>query len=416
MSNQLAVAAVTATLRRVIQGAFDTDVPGVPGAVVHHVKPSAPPGELPATGANLILYQVTPNLQGRNHDLTTRAPDGSILQRPRAALDLHYLISFYGDDTKLEPHILLASTVRVLHANPVLERAAIEAMLNDPTFSFLIGADLADAPDLVRLSPSALSLEETSKLWSIFFQTPYVLSVSYIASMVFLDANIQARSAPLPVRLPALVTAQPLKIPRIADVLSRATPGDPAVADQLIFAGYQLVLAGHELQGSTITRARVDDIDVAPVSVSDTQVELALPTTLRAGPHLASVVHQVLLGLPPVAHAGTSSNSVPFLLCPTITASPAGPAVVRVTFAPKIAQHQRVALLLNEVVSPGTTPRAFRFDAPALTVAETDTLDIPVPGTSGATFLVRVEVDGAQSPLHFNAALRRYDLPTVAVA
>jgi hypothetical protein len=415
MSNQLAVAAVTATLRRMIQGAFDTDVPGIPGAVVAHVKPSAPPTELPATGANVILYQVTPNLHGRNQDLATRAPDGSILQRPRAALDLHYLISFYGDDTRLEPHILLASTVRTLHANPVLERAAIEAMLLDPTFSFLVGSDLADAPDLVRLTPGALSLEETSKLWSIFFQTPYVLSISYIASMVFLDANVEARSAPLPVRLPALVTAQPLKIPHIVDVLSRATPLDPAVAGQPILAGYQLVLAGRELQG-TITRARVDDIDVAPVSVSDTQVELALSATLRAGPHLASVVHQVPLGLPPVPHAGISSNSVPFLLCPTITASQVGPALVRVTFAPKIGQHQRVVLLLNEVVPPGTTPRAFRFDAPAPAVPETDTLDIPVPGTAGATFLVRVEVDGAQSPLHFNAALGRYDLPTVAIA
>jgi hypothetical protein len=416
VSNHLAIAAVTATLRHLIQGAFDTDAPGVAGARVTHIKPSAPSADLPQTGANIFLYQVTPNTYGRNADLPTRAPDGSVVQRPRAALELHYIISFYGDETNLEPQILLASAVRALHASPVLTRAAIAAMLADPTFLFLAKSDLGDAADLVRFSPNALSLEEMSKLWSIYFQTPYALSVSYLGTMVILDSTLQAQSAPLPVRQP-LLTALPLALMRLDSVRSHATALDPVVDGQPILAGYRLVLAGQAL--ATATLARVDDLDVAlgPTTPAEAdKVELVLPAALRAGTHLVRVVQQVSLGAPPVPHEGTSSNALPFDLCPTITAAPQGPEVVRVTFTPKVGQGQRVALLLNEVVPPGTTPRSFRFDAAAPTVLETGTIDIPVPGTAGATFLVRADVDGAVSPLHFNAATKHYDLPTVTVA
>src|SRR5262249_49957897 len=98
MSNFLAVATVTATLGQVLQAAISSDVPGATVTTIRPEGPGARPAEV-----NVYLYQVTPNAAYRNADLPTRGSNGQVVQRPQAALTLHYLISFYGDDSKLEP-------------------------------------------------------------------------------------------------------------------------------------------------------------------------------------------------------------------------------------------------------------------------------------------------------------------------
>ena len=104
MSNHLAVATVTGTLRTVITDA----VAAVPGAAVTMQRPDGAAANQGA-GINIFLYQVTPNAAYRNADLPTRRSDGELLQRPQAALVLHYLLSFFGDDGKLEPQRLLGA-------------------------------------------------------------------------------------------------------------------------------------------------------------------------------------------------------------------------------------------------------------------------------------------------------------------
>src|SRR5207253_6261201 len=122
MSNFLAIATVTATLRQVLTGSVGVDVPG---ASVTTARPNGTGAGTPTTGVNVFLYQVTPNGSWRNEDLPTRDGGGSVVQRPRAALDLHYLLTFYGADAQLEQQRLLGSVVRTLHERPVLTRQAI---------------------------------------------------------------------------------------------------------------------------------------------------------------------------------------------------------------------------------------------------------------------------------------------------
>src|ERR1051326_8249061 len=112
MSNYLAIATVTATLQRVLQAVIGGDVPG---ATATTVRPDASGQGLPPVGVNIFLYQVTPNAALRNADLPTRNASGQAGQRPVAALDLHYLMSFYGADKQLEPQRVLGSVVRTLH-------------------------------------------------------------------------------------------------------------------------------------------------------------------------------------------------------------------------------------------------------------------------------------------------------------
>ena len=78
MSNHLAIATVTASLRQLLEEAKVV----VPGAKVTF----SPPGLGTDTGPTirLFLYQVLPNGGHRNEDLPTRRPDGSFASRHAA--------------------------------------------------------------------------------------------------------------------------------------------------------------------------------------------------------------------------------------------------------------------------------------------------------------------------------------------
>ncbi|MDQ5836372.1 MAG: DUF4255 domain-containing protein, partial [Acidobacteriota bacterium] len=128
MSNFLAVATVTAALSEFLQAAIGPDVPG---ATVTTLRPDSN-GGMPPTGVNIFLYQVTANPAWQNADLPTRRADGDLVHRPQAALDLHYLLTFYGVEAQLEPQRVLGSVVRALHARPVLTRDVIRQTIGMP--------------------------------------------------------------------------------------------------------------------------------------------------------------------------------------------------------------------------------------------------------------------------------------------
>ena len=108
MSNPLAVATVTACLQRSLQEAILTaPIGAVAGATVKNGKPPAPGSAPTSPTVYLFLYQTTPNPHQRNTDLPTRDATGALRQRPRTALDLHYLLSFWGDESTLEPQRML---------------------------------------------------------------------------------------------------------------------------------------------------------------------------------------------------------------------------------------------------------------------------------------------------------------------
>lgn len=224
MSNYLAIATVTTGLVRYLQGAVGADVGN---AVVTSVRPDGPNSGVPEVGVNIFLYQATPNTAWRNHDLPTRRPDGTLAQRPQIALDLHYLLTFYGDETLLEPQRILGSTVRALHARPILTRQEIRSAV--AATPFLVGADLADEIETVKFTPVSLSLEELSKLWSVLFQTTYTLSIAYDASVLLISSESQPQ------------LAQPVLEP-VIQVFGQVKPSAPVEPDAL--AGLELWLRG----------------------------------------------------------------------------------------------------------------------------------------------------------------------------
>ncbi|HEX2516120.1 MAG TPA: DUF4255 domain-containing protein [Chloroflexota bacterium] len=400
MSNYLAIATVTATLSHLLQSAAGSDVPG---ATVTTTRPDGAAGDSPAPAINLYLYQVSHNPTWRNKDLPTRRADGRLAQRPRVALDLHYLLSFYGNEAQLEPQRLLGSAVRTLHARPILTRAMIQETMADANFAFLAPSDLDDEEELVRFSPVPLTLDELSKLWSVFFQTRYAVSVAYEASVVLIETAETPRPAP-PVRRPQLYVL-PFRQPVVDSVTSLAGPPDGP-----IFAGSALRISGRHLRADQV-RVRIGGSELTPPagSVRENEIELTLPPdALRAGLHGLQVVQPVLMGSPPAPHRGFQSNVASFVLRPTLsqvqvtgvqgTGSAPRSASVGLSVQPAVGSQQRVALLLNELTAgaPDRTPAAFSFLLPPRS-ADTATLTVPVSGLRPGQYLVRLQVDGAES-------------------
>ncbi|MGP3982004.1 Pvc16 family protein [Streptomyces sp. KR80] len=207
MSNALAIAHVTQALALLIGNNLQ---PEIDMAVsVETRKPYTDPPTDPTI--TVFLYQVTPNPSMRNNDLVTRASDGTLLKRPAAALDLHFLISAYGEESELVGQRLIGSVVRTLHEIPILPKDVIEAAAERP---YLAGSDLAESPQKVRFSPTVMDVDETSKLWGMLHQTPYSLSVVYQAALVL----IEGREKPVP--------ATPVR-ERTVRVLPFGAPGAP---------------------------------------------------------------------------------------------------------------------------------------------------------------------------------------------
>lgn len=404
MSNFLAVATVTATLSHVIDNALNQAQADERGAVPgFEVKTSRPEdlGTPAKPTVNIFLARITPNPALRNLDLPTTGANGEMIRKPTAALNLHYLLSFYGDDGKLEPHRLFGVVVRYLHSQPVLTRKMIQDTIADPKYNYLSSADLADSIESVKFSPVTLSVEELSKLWSVFFQTPYTLTVAYDASVILVEART-AVVTPLPV-LERGVYVKPLNVPIIDRITSATGPDQPIQADSTI------AVFGQHLQASK-TRLRVFGVDLDPNEVTDTRILQALnvqplANVVRAGPVAVQVSQPTMMGTPIVEHTGTESNVSFFTLDPKIVNvavnNVGGKNVLTIVIMPVLRASQNATILLNPLES-GRGQYSISVRPPQ---ADTNTIAVDIAGTKSGDYLVRVQIEGAQSPLVRDANL-----------
>jgi uncharacterized protein DUF4255 len=414
LSNYLAVATVTETLRQTLLAAVQSQPGGPGGAQVTTGRPSDP-GAAAAPTINLFLYQVTPNAAWRNEDLPTRDESGRIVQRPRAALDLHYLLTFHGEDARQEAQQLMGIAVRTLHAQPTLSRQSIAAAIGAAPGNFLAGSDLASAVELVRFTPAPISLEELSKLWSVFFQTQYALSIGYVGSVVLVETD----DVPLPV-LPVLdrnVYAIPIRIPVIDQVVPSTGAGWPIVP------GSAISIVGHNLlappgQTTILLVDGTDRLAMASSQPTNTvisfQLQRALPAplpppvlSLAAGTHWVQVQHLMPMGAgaPPLPHPGPESNLMAFVVAPKIIGpvnltNPAGAGAaprsgdLHFSVDPPIGAGQAVILTLVSTASGD--PFAFPIQTAA---APANPLTVAVSGLPAGDYYLRIQVDGVTSPL-----------------
>jgi hypothetical protein len=399
MSNALAIATVTTVLQDVLLNAL-LRAPVEERIDAAEVMTAYPGSEPLVNGGkprvNLYLYHVAPNASFRNNDASARTD--------RVALDLYYLLSFHGNEDACEPQRLLGLTVRALAANAVLSRGVIErtvrnvAAIRSSNKRFVVGSDLAKSVELVNVTPTPLSLEEMAKIWSVFFQTKYTLSVAYQCSAVFVESAAPAAPRPTLVRNSEVIAVQQ---PIIENVISAHGP------EARITSGSDAVILGNDLLGQWTT-LHLGNMEIRTfVEARPNRIRFTVPPGLRAGIQGIQVVHQLVQGTPPTPHPGFESPPVGMVLCPVLTrltrTAYANPHMVLVAaqFTPAIGKNQRATLLLRQGNS-SAPPRV--FTAPARDHAsdpeETATLVFPVtheitPGRYSASLLI----DGAESPL-----------------
>jgi hypothetical protein len=406
MSNSLAIATVTTALAQIVRASAQSVVNGAE-VLTGRPDPTATPGHR----IHLFLYQVSPNGAMRNNDLPTRSSDGRVVLRPTAALDLHYLLAFYGSETDLETQRMLGAVVRDLHAKPMLTRAMIQSAISSQPF--LNGSNLADAVEQVKFTPLAVSLEEMSKLWSVFFQTPYALSVAYQGTVVLIESEEPAQPA-LPVLkrgdkdqgVDTLLGPFPL-----IESAYFGIPQDKILQPRPLslpagHLGLAVIMVGRNLGSETVLLrfshsklGLTQELSVATADLSATELKVVLPqpgsgtsqTDWAPGVYtVTAVVKQS-----GAAHDRTS-NGLPIALSPiigaiepgnTIPRDGQGTATITITCRPRMRIEQQAVLLLAGRETVGridpTDPDKLVFEiknAPAV-----------------SNELVRLRVDGIES-------------------
>ncbi|MCR5868333.1 DUF4255 domain-containing protein [Aquincola sp. J276] len=436
MSTSLALGAVTAVLTDMLAARFA----GEPVAsALGQVNVSAlPPDRIDLSGAadpnqvNVFLHQVTRNAGWANTALPSRDGGGRRTEAPPLVLDLHYLVTVFGA-TPLASEILLGEAMLAFHEEPVPTRAAIERALSPaaPPTGFpaaLAQSGIAEQIERLRIVPSSISAEDVSRLWSAM-QARYRTTVPYLVTTVIIDSRSTPRGA-LPVAR-RIGAALPASVPLL---LQAQADGDAAAP---LLPGSTLRLQGQRLAADAL-QVELAGIDVTALvtATTDDAVSLVLPEPLPAGlypgPSGARVIHRRPLGDPPVLHAAAESNLLPVLLRPRVSATATITDVelvdgrtlhsgtLALQFTTPVARHQQVQALLNELDAPAGGGAALRLRAPAgngLPASQADALliELPLRRVPTGRYLLRAQVDGADSLLVTDAGTGRFSGPVVDI-
>lgn len=399
MSNTLAISAVTAAVRSLLEkGVSDGGISIVPTTLPLDLAKAAHRGSTTG-GLNLFLYTTQFNAAYRNADHPARAKAGESPQPP-LALELFYLLTAYepDGDTTYRGHTLLAAAMLTLHDHPILGAAEIE--------SALAGSGLPDQVERVRITPHPLSVEDLSKLW-VIFQAEYRASVAYRVSVLLIDSERPARS-PLPVlRRGAQDQGVLAEAAGPAFLYRAAADSAPPDSQPGVRLGDTLLLTGRSLpllntlvrftrHPSAAASASSEIVTAAPSADStDREIRVPLTNDAAAMTRWAPGLYSVALQTSPTGLPTRSTNEVAFALLPSITvtptAAPAGDLTLAVTCAPRPRDGQRVLLLFGDrQVAPATVTHPA---APELPTDLTFELKAVAPGSH----VVRLRVDNVDS-------------------
>jgi hypothetical protein len=342
-------------------------------------------------------------LWGNAAEIQRRNRRGEGAWRSRTALDLHYMVSFYGDDAELEPQRLLGSVIRTLTDQSSITKQDIIDTLDDANLEYLVYSDLPEKVSEISFAPLNLTLDEISKIWSVFFQTPYCLSIAYKATVVMIEGDAMIEP-PLPVAGRQLGGMAPLAgQPQIKEVIAQAGRFHP------INAKSTLRIRGKYLDNPKLL-VRLGAIETAPSEISESELILPLNSLplnlLSAGVQTLQVVYPQTAAQNGTPAALVESNGVPFMLRPTIqdlkveslrgTNSTPRRGQIELTLDLPIRQTQKVMLTLNEWAVENPATYSFAVQLPT---EQTSHLSIPIEGVKSGEYLVRLYVDGAQTSL-----------------
>ena len=141
----------------------------------------------------LFLYKVLENPDLKNAaNLTPTTDINGRLTQHQAPLtvDLYYLLTAHshGGNGMLEGHKALSMAMRVFFDNGIL-RGSLLHTLNTATG--------LTKDSILRVTLNPISMEEMTRIWSVFPDTPYEISVSYLVTPVEIESTRQEQSTPV---------------------------------------------------------------------------------------------------------------------------------------------------------------------------------------------------------------------------
>jgi len=401
MSNEFAIAAVTLTLRNLLDkvklikdseefSKLPVDArPTAEILVTNLPLDKAYESDEAKNHVNLFLYHVEHSAAWRSMDIPNRVKPGET-GHPPLAINLYYIITTHGQNgNELISHLLLGKAMSLLHDHAVFGRTEFENV-------FAV-SELHEQIERLRITPQPISVEDVSKLWT-GFQTQYRLSAAYEVSVVLIESK-QAVRTPLPVLIRGEgdegIAVQGDLIPPFPALEAVSLPNNqPGVR-----LGEILTISGHHIGGDSVVvrfmnRRLSEPIEVVPVTFgTETEIRVELPddpANWLAGFYTIAAV---------ISKAGQqdrTTNEVPVTVVPriltttisTLSPPPVGGYVATVTCSPQVIPGQNASLLLND--------REFRAEN---RTAKTDTLTFRLPDVPDGEYFVRLRIDGVDSLL-----------------
>jgi hypothetical protein len=176
---------VSRTLVDLLKNAITTETPTVKVALA---SPKNPEGNQ----LTLFLYKLMPNPDLNNADRrVVPKPDGKLAaERAPLVLDAYYMLTSHASDSEhlLDAHRALSRAMRVFHDNGVLTGSLLRAH----------GAGLGLAADSVlRVTLNPITMEDMTRIWSVFPDTPYEISVTYLVTPVEIESSLEVTGAPV---------------------------------------------------------------------------------------------------------------------------------------------------------------------------------------------------------------------------
>jgi hypothetical protein len=384
MSNFLAIAAVTTTLRNLIASAIAQELGS--GVVTTLPPDKARDNNSNGNQLNIFLYQVLPNAALRNQNLSSRIKPGET-GLPPLALNLYYMLTAYGkDNDDVLGHRLLGKAMQVLHDYPVLDPVLIKNTLGE--------SGLQNQIEKVRLTLQPLNLEDISKLWTTF-QSQYRISAAYEASVVLIDSSIKVKS-PLPVLTRGAgdygVFAQADLIPPFPTLETLQLPNQ----QPSIRLGEIITLQGHNLDSDNgraiafLHNPKLPNPIQIPIQETKSQeIKFLLPNQpadIPAGFYTIKV--QLLRN-----GKEQMTNALPLTVAPQLQEMTLSDRTLNLTFTPQVWAEQSVALLLGDrQILP-------QVDTEAELPEKTNNLRFDLTKVPGGDYIVRLRVDGVDSLL-----------------
>lgn len=388
MSNELAIAAVTTTLRNLISQSIRDELGS--GIVTTRPPDKARENGDATNQVNLFLYQTQVNAHWRNRDIPTQVRPGETGRSP-LPLNLYYLVTAYGQDNDdIAGHRLLGGVMRVFHDNAVLQSGAIRTALAE--------SDLHNQVERVRITPIPMTLEEISKLWTTF-QTQYRISTAYEVSIVLIDSAVPART-PLPVLMRGTddrgIKAQANLLPPCPTLDSLELPNQQTAAqlgDRLLLRGYSLNSDNNQAQ-VRLNHPRLEDPLIQTGAVQNGGDAIAITLPDQAAPWLAGF-YTLTVQLQQEGREETS-NALSVAIAPRIESinrdtTDDGDPILRLTCQPDVQSSQRISLLVGS--------RAIPLIRPSNPPERTRDLSFSLRDVSSGEYWIRLRVDGVDSLL-----------------